>query len=75
MVSIRKWRHLGVQERYKILNQLSRLNERKRAMEPKVVVEEIPYQSCESNILEKGHEENLVLEAEPSPSFSMCDNS
>lgn len=75
MVSIRKWRHLGVQERYKILNQLSRLNEQKRAMESKEVVEEIPYQKCESSISETRQEKNLILEAEPNPSFSMCDNS
>ncbi|KAI5068337.1 hypothetical protein GOP47_0016682 [Adiantum capillus-veneris] len=74
MVSIRKWRHLGVQERYKILNQLSRINERKRAMEPKSLVEEVSYHSHDSNISERGSEKNQVLEVEPTSSFPVCDN-
>lgn len=74
MVSIRKWRHLGVQERYKLLNQLSRINERKRAMEPKSVVEEVSYQSHESNISERGSDKiqvnnKTVFEVEPTSSF------
>lgn len=75
MVSIRKWRHLGVQERYKILNQLTRLNEKKRAMEPKEVAEEISHQKCEASILETQREKNLAPAPEPSLCFSVCDKS
>lgn len=38
MVSIRKRRHLGIQERYKILSQLSRLNAHQMALESKAVM-------------------------------------
>lgn len=66
MVSIRKRRHLGIQERYKILSQLSRLNARQIAPESKVVVVEDPYQTANRAMTS---ETKPVIVPQPRPPF------
>lgn len=67
MVSIRKRRHLGIHERYRILSQLSRLNARQTAPESKLEVMKSLDQIGDLGTSEVAIEKKPVVVPQPSP--------